>query len=269
MSNTAAGLQVEAVGQVTGPIDSWQIRLTVAETPVGTRSALSSTRESISGLVRSFPGGGAIVEGQTRSLSMRAGIGRRAAGAYPARLELISARRVLTTVEFFVVMLATSETRATPVTWLWPLIDRPHRGVDGVFLDDVLATQLGVSGRLQTLVARGTNQPVVWVIDPALIAAIEDMSDGYQLLEDEQRVDREPSPDAARWLENLRIATSSREVVVLPYGDPDLHTLARVDANRLATAHAEGIRILARVLDRAPATLITDVAWPSTGRVSR
>ena len=44
---------------------------------------------------------------------------------------------------------------AESVTWLWPLIDRPHRittstngGADAVFIDDDLAVAVATSGRL-------------------------------------------------------------------------------------------------------------------------
>ncbi len=85
-----------------------------------------------------------------------------------------------------------------PVTMVWPLVDRPHLGVGGVFLDDDLAAAIAPGGRLSRLVdALPGNQPagggsstavagggITLAIDPGLLDELDRMSRGYRVVAD-------------------------------------------------------------------------------------
>lgn len=268
ITTSAAGIEVDANLSITGPIAPAQVRLSVAGAPIATRSGLDTSTAPTGGVVRTFPATSAVAADQTLSIPIRTTLGRLAAGAYPSRWELRSGGTTVASIDLLISVLSSRTTTATPVTWLWPIIDRPHRGIDGVFIDDLLATQIAPEGRLTQLVTLARDQHVVFVIDPGLIAAIEDMSDGYQVIESERQIEREPSIDAQQWLALVQEVTLGRDVLVLPYGDPDLASLARLDGPRSVDARSVGVSLVARVLDRAPATLITDTAWPTGGRLS-
>jgi hypothetical protein len=264
---SAMGQQIDVGVRLTGPLDRWTLRLAITATPVSTRSGLNAP-DTATRVVSTVAGSDPVDEGQERDVSVRATLGRLDAGAYPSRLDLLSDGRVLQSITFFTPVLSSRTTRPTPITLLWPIIDRPHVGIDGVFLDDDLAAQIADGGRLDELVRAGARGAVVWVIDPGLLSAIETMSTGYSVAVGGERIEREASLDAGRWLLALRAATTGREVIVLPFGDPDLLSIAKVGAERLASARAGGIAIAARVLDRAPATLLTDVALPAGGQLA-
>ena len=53
------------------------------------------------------------------------------------------------------------------------LTEPTHRQIDGQFIDDALATSLGVTGRLGALVFNPPEGTTTWKIDPALIEEVE------------------------------------------------------------------------------------------------
>ncbi len=75
---------------------------------------------------------------------------------------------------------------AVPMGFLWPVTSRPHRGVNGVFLDDSLAKDVAPGGvlatRLDALAASGlpaTN--TLLAIDPMLLNELDAMAKGYRV----------------------------------------------------------------------------------------
>lgn len=72
------------------------------------------------------------------------------------------------------------------VSMLWPLVDKPHLGVGGVFLDDELATSIRPGGRLSGLldllaVDDPGGRAVTLVLDPMLLDELQRMSVGYRV----------------------------------------------------------------------------------------
>ncbi len=70
---------------------------------------------------------------------------------------------------------------------LWPLVDSPHIGVGGVFLDDRLANEIAPTGRLgvilTNLIALNTGaSSTTIVVDPELLDEVVQMSDGYRVV---------------------------------------------------------------------------------------
>ncbi len=78
-----------------------------------------------------------------------------------------------------------------PVNVVWPLVDRPHFGVAGVFLDDNLSASISPGGRLATLVDGLTgptartlpSNTVTVVIDPQLLDELDRMTAEYRVVD--------------------------------------------------------------------------------------
>ncbi len=76
-----------------------------------------------------------------------------------------------------------------PVNFVWPLVDQPHLGVGGVFLNEDLLGAIAPGGRLSTLV-NGLTDPaskvpdgsVTVVIDPQLLDELDRMTRDYRVV---------------------------------------------------------------------------------------
>lgn len=183
------------------------------------------------------------------------------------------------------------------VAWLWPLVDRPHRGSTPVWRDDDLAPELASNGRLTGLLAAAATAahqapppptthrhhkrptqtstahppaqdvPVTWAIDPMLLDDAFTMRDDYEVAHAPKPATVPGSAPARSWLGALRTATSGAEVVTLPYGDPDVAAAVR---NGLATlvgvAATTGKDLTQRLL---PGANLLSAAWPPGGFIDQ
>lgn len=75
---------------------------------------------------------------------------------------------------------------AVPMGFLWPVTSRPHRGVNGVFLDDSLAGDVAPDGvlstRLDALASSGLPAGnTLLAIDPMLLDELDAMAKGYRV----------------------------------------------------------------------------------------
>jgi hypothetical protein len=172
--------------------------------------------------------------------------------------------------------------KSSQYTFLWPLIDRPHLTVRSdsddqqspIFLNDNLAKDLAPGGRLQQMVALGKNLPVTWVIDPDLLATVDAMTKKYQVAGDNGDLKNTKAgtgtDDAKQWLKDLKAAVGNREVVALPFSDPDIASIAHHGRNvagtlsNLKTATDLSTNTVETVLGITPTT---DTAWPVDGAV--
>ncbi|MET8011120.1 DUF6049 family protein [Streptomyces sp. NPDC005271] len=166
-------------------------------------------------------------------------------------------------------------------TVLWPLTDIPHMEaltqrtrdrVLPVFRDDGLTAALTRGGRLRRLVELGDDQPVTWVIDPDLIVQARAMAKGYRVARTPDSTDPQEAADgkgrdaAKDWLAALRKAVRGRDVIALPFADPDLASLARGGGASLTKLLRRASRTGRAVVDRALGTHARgDVAWPAGG----
>jgi hypothetical protein len=166
----------------------------------------------------------------------------------------------------------------TRTTFLWPLISDVHMTAETdeqqspVFLDDSLTREISPGGRLDRMVSLGDQLDITWVVDPALLASVDAMADGgYQVKTEEGRTvagTKESVAAANRWLAKLIAAVEDQEVVALPYGDPDLASIAHNGRNVSGTLNhlkeatdvaAETVRTILHV-DAG-----TEYAWPVDG----
>ena len=192
----------------------------------------------------------------------------------------------------------------TPVSWVWPLVDQPHRSVGDTFNDDSLAKSFAPGGRLATLLSVGVdalNQPqtavvlakktkkgkrparagvqpvpVTWAVDPMLVEDAAIMADGYKVTAGPHtsgRVARSGTPGtgtaaAKAWLASLRATTARSEVLALPYGDSDVVAATR-SGSRLAAeaqvATTSGQSLVSRQLQTTPLTY----SWPPGGQLDQ
>lgn len=154
----------------------------------------------------------------------------------------------------------------TRVTLLFPLTSAPAREGSGVFLDDHLGTEVAAGGRLRRLLEAAVAAPaaVAWVVDPALLESLQDMSDGYEVrAEDGTTVAGEHAGDATAWLALLSSLVVNARVTAAAYALPDVVALHRAGLDldiALATTTASDLpeEVLGVPVDRG-------LAWPVNG----
>jgi hypothetical protein len=162
------------------------------------------------------------------------------------------------------------------VTWVWPLIDRPHRIGDGsVFIDDALSTEAAAGGRLDRalrVVQRvGPSVPITVVVDPELLDELEVMSTGRYTVRTSATasVPGTGQSAATSWLARFRrvLADPGVTVDLTPYADPDVQTLA---SHGLSWASTMPRAMAARVaLVLGDTSVESNVSWPAGGAVGQ
>ncbi|QKV93798.1 hypothetical protein HUT19_20235 [Streptomyces sp. NA02950] len=170
--------------------------------------------------------------------------------------------------------------KKSQLTFLWPLISSTHvtprtdndEDRTPIFRDDRLVKELSPGGRLQQMVSLGKDLPITWVIDPDLLATVEAMTKNYEVETPGGGDDTAPGRGQAvakQWLNDLQKAVADRQVIALPFADPDLASLAHRGKNSGALGHLQDATELASttvqtVLGVKPRT---DFAWPVDGAV--
>jgi hypothetical protein len=167
----------------------------------------------------------------------------------------------------------------TKTTYLWPLVSTAHMTAETdsneqqtrVFRNEDLAKEISPGGRLNQMVALGTGLDVTWVVDPDLLASVDAMARGYQVRgADGTTVAGTHQAVAKQWLADLQKAVADKEVVALPFADPDLASLAHNGTDvtgslsRLKDATDVVTNTVETVLHVKP---VTDFAWPVEGAV--
>ncbi|MET9414247.1 DUF6049 family protein [Streptomyces klenkii] len=171
------------------------------------------------------------------------------------------------------------EGKKTQLTFLWPLISATHltartesdQQQTPIFPNDHLAAELAPGGRLQQLVALGKGLHITWVIDPDLLATVEAMTKAYRVdAPDGKTTAGRGQAVAKQWLSQLQNAVAGDQVVALPFGDPDIASLAHHGKDVSGSlSHLQSATELASttvdtILGVKPRT---DFAWPVDGAV--
>ncbi|KUM79900.1 DUF6049 family protein [Streptomyces curacoi] len=167
----------------------------------------------------------------------------------------------------------------TRTTVLWPLVSTAHMTAQTgsnesqtpVFHDDDLAKEIAPGGRLQQLVSLGKELDVTWVIDPDLLASVDAMTENYRIQgEGDTTTAGTHQAVANQWLAELQKAVQDKEVVALPFSDPDLASLAHNGTNvngslsHLKEATDVASDTVDSILHVKPTT---EFAWPVNGAV--
>ncbi|MFJ9148705.1 DUF6049 family protein [Streptomyces sp. NPDC102270] len=167
----------------------------------------------------------------------------------------------------------------TKTTFLWPLISTVHMTAETgsnaqqtpVFLDDDLAEEISAGGRLDQMLTLGENLDVTWVIDPDLLASVDAMTRSYRIQgEGDTTTAGTHQALAKQWLAKLQKAVEDKEVVVLPFADPDLASLAHNGTSVTGSlSHLDEATDVAATTVRTVlhVTPSTDFAWPVNGAV--
>jgi hypothetical protein len=167
----------------------------------------------------------------------------------------------------------------TKTTYLWPLISTVHLTAETgsnqeqtpVFRNDDLAKELSPGGRLDQMLSLGSGLDVTWVIDPDLLASVDAMTGTYEIQgEDGSTTAGKNQTVAKQWLAKLVKEVQGKEVVALPFADPDLASLAHNgksvtgSLSHLKDATDVAVTTVETVLHVKPDT---DFAWPVNGAV--
>ncbi|WP_329219057.1 DUF6049 family protein [Streptomyces sp. NBC_01485] len=167
----------------------------------------------------------------------------------------------------------------TRTTVLWPLVSTVHMTAETgsnaqqtpVFLNDDLAAEIAPGGRLDQLLTLGKELDITWVIDPDLLASVDAMTGSYRVRGDGDTTTAGTHQAIAKqWLDDLQDAVIGKEVVALPFADPDLAALAHNGTgvagslSQLKAATDVAATTVETVLHVTPST---DFAWPVDGAV--
>nr|WP_276610946.1 DUF6049 family protein [Kineococcus siccus] len=198
-------------------------------------------------------------------------------GAHASAVEVLTGDGRAGLVRTFVTAAAPG-TAPTRITLLLPLVAGrtgeagEDGGVDGHLSAAEVGAQLTPDGRLTHLLAAGTDPRVSWALDPALLASVTALASPAAPATGPATPDAAaagaPAGDqaaAAAWLAALRSGAAGRDVLPLPYADPDLASLARTPAGDelLAAADAGSADAVRSGLGDAPADVLEGVAWPA------
>ncbi|TVZ94081.1 DUF6049 family protein [Streptomyces sp. BK340] len=167
----------------------------------------------------------------------------------------------------------------TKTTFLWPLISTVHMTArtgagelqTPVFLNDDLAKEIAPGGRLAQMLELGKDLDVTWVIDPDLLASVDAMAGNYRVQGDGNTTTAGTHQAVAKqWLAGLQKAVAGKEVVALPFADPDLASLAHSGTS--VTGSLSHLKDATDVAATTVKTVLhvtpdTDFAWPVEGAV--
>ncbi|MEV0638104.1 DUF6049 family protein [Streptomyces sp. NPDC050619] len=166
----------------------------------------------------------------------------------------------------------------TKTTYLWPLVSTVHMTAETgsneqqtpVFLNDDLAKDISPGGRLDQLLSLGRDLDVTWVLDPDLLASVDAMTRTYRVKSGDTTRAGTYQAVAKQWLAELQQTVTDKEVVALPFADPDIASLAHNGTtvtgslSHLNEATDVAATTVKTVLHVTPST---DFAWPVDGAV--
>ena len=167
----------------------------------------------------------------------------------------------------------------TKTTYLWPLVSGVHMTAQTgsneqqtpVFRNDDLAKEIAPGGRLDQMLSLGKDLDVTWVIDPDLLASVDAMTRSYKIQGDGDTTTTGTHQAVAKaWLAELQSAVADKEVVALPFADPDLASLAHNGTS--VTGSLSHLKDATDVAASTVETVLhvtpnTDFAWPVNGAV--
>ncbi len=152
------------------------------------------------------------------------------------------------------------------VSWLWPLLDRPHRTIaDGVFFDDDLAASVAPGGRLDRALAALEDatsvSDVTLILDPEVLDELIVMTQGYRVVTAAGNTAGTGGHDASAWLARFKVVLSRVDGYSLtPFADPDVDALTRAGMSwqpELPPAVSQRLASVLGITNRH------DIAWPA------
>ncbi|TCC11743.1 hypothetical protein [Kribbella soli] len=117
-------------------------------------------------------------------------------------------------------------TRPVNTALVVPLRHRPTQLGGKNFANESLATSLAPTGSLGRLLALGRQHQVTWLVDPAMLDEIRQLTKGYVVVGENGQTTGTGQAVATTWLREFDAGRSrGNQVVLLPYGDPDVASL--------------------------------------------
>jgi hypothetical protein len=275
------------------PIDGLSIQLRSSGIPLSNRDDLSlySAGELPPGTDvpegTPVPVPGVLAPGQSmrwKAILDPAAVGMTSSGfgVYPLAAQLLNAADApvatdRTFLPFWPGGASVQQVRPLSIAWVWPILDRPYKGVCSALLSNCsallsngLAGSVAPGGRLADLLDAGRSYSaaarLTWMIDPALAQTAQTMSHGYSVSTGPGGGARRMRADraAGTWLNALTSAISGQQAFITPYADVDVDALSHVGLNAdLHSAFGEGRALGSQIL-HLPASADT-TAWPPSG----
>jgi hypothetical protein len=164
----------------------------------------------------------------------------------------------------------------TEVSWVWPILEPPHRSLsDDVFADDRLAGSIAPGGRLDRLLQVvqnvGNSVPLTLLVDPNLLDELAIMAAGpYRVAAagagsdaGSKTVPGTGTAAAKAWLARFSTALAAAPNLQLsftPYADPDVDSLARNGLDWATQLPPDAQARVSALLGGRSAS--TGLAWP-------
>lgn len=287
------GQTVTVSGIVTNPTSTaWaglSVQLWSASTPLRDRTAMTTYLTEPPPTNVDYPVGKARSVGSTvpahstRTWSLRLRtrqVGMRDFGVYPLAAELSGGDVELesrTFLPYWPGKKAAKGIRPLRLSWVWPLIDTPHRAACPALRNNSLAHSLAPGGRLGGLLAVGQTAAarrarLTWVIDPSLVSDAQLMTRPYKVGGGSTCSGAKSMPaskDAQTWYGGVRSVARQQNFFVTPYADVDVAALAHQGLNGdLASAFTDGKATARRLLgasQRTTPAVSQGIAWPPAG----
>jgi hypothetical protein len=163
--------------------------------------------------------------------------------------------------------------QATVVTTLIPFTAPVPLQSNGVFAGDQLAAEVAPGGRLRNLldlILDAPSRSMDLAVDPALIAGLQNMADGYEFIDLADGPNAPPQDGAgqqaaASWLSDFDIAAATQYVDYLPWANPNTSGLAAAGMRGVAEAAVSAT--LDYLDERHSAAHVVD--WQSNGAATR
>lgn len=159
---------------------------------------------------------------------------------------------------------ASSGSRATPVSILWPISGPPSVAaapLDGSLIaaNESLADAMRPDGRLDALVSAAESAranpklfaSLCFAIDPEIVVAADAMTRGYRVRTPTGLVEGSGTKVAQRWLASLKELVKDACVVGLPYAGADVTALGTLSP-RLTRTAVDADDVLERILQVPP-----------------
>jgi len=125
------------------------------------------------------------------------------------------------------------------------LTEPTYRHLDGSFINDRLAKDLAVDGRLGLLVYRASRYITTWKIDPALIEDVTAMTQGYKVAGVGDGAGKDV---ASAWLAELKKVTLGNRIEAIVYGNPSEYWIKKFfPHDREYLLHASAVRLSALI----------------------
>jgi hypothetical protein len=189
-------------------------------------------------------------------------------------------------------------TRTVNTALVIPLRHRPTLLGGKKFTNESLAESMAPTGDLGKLLALGNTRKVTWLVDPSMLDEARKMVDGYEVGEGPKTTPGTGQQAVAAWLKKFDDSRArGSQVVLLPYGDPDIAGLwdageplkelvwdarKRTEAFNLAPGFTNGLWLeggaaAGRYLGAASSgysvspddlNLVSSASWPAAARSS-